>query len=325
MNPPARIGVVLSSGGGRGVYAHTGFLLALRELGIEAGAIAGCSAGALVGAVAASGADLNRWVDVVANVHTEEYWKPDPWPQFFWKLAVNKGRGYTGLSSVEAAISFCRRNFGAQTFEECRVPFYALAMNLTQGRKVMFSQGELAPRVMASAAMPVLYRPVEIDGELYTDGAAIELAPTEAICCKHNLDALIIHHAAVHREGVEGADWAARQPWALVEILYLLLYRQRPWYLSDQPLSFHRCPGGCGAPIVVLTPDLPELVWPLHDGGAEVQSAARLQTREQLAPYLQYLKEDPQALVKVKGQAPVARHGLGRTKGADRDGDRHES
>jgi len=301
MNDPARIGVVLSSGGGRGVYAHTGFLLALRELGVEPRAIAGCSAGALVGAVAASGSDLNGWAEVIANVHTKEYWKPDPWPQFLWELGVNKGRGYTGLSSVEAAMDFCRRNFTVQTFEECHVPFYALAMNLTQGRKVLFDRGELAPRVMASAAMPVLYRPVEIDGELYTDGAVVELAPTEAICCKHNLDALIVHHAAVHREGAEGANWAARQPWALVEILYLLLYRQRPWYLNDQPLSFHRCPGGCGAPIVVLTPDLPELTWPLHDGGAEVQAAAMSQTRERLAPFLQDLKESPGALLHPGG------------------------
>jgi len=297
MKRSKRMGVVLSSGGGRGVYAHTGFLLALQELGIEADAIAGCSAGALVGAVAASGADLGRWAEVIANVHTRDYWKPDPWPQFLWELVVNKGRGYTGLSSVEAAIDFCRRSFNVQTFEECSVPFYALAMNLTRGKKVMFERGELAPRVMASAAMPVLYRPVEIDGELYTDGAVIELSPTEAICCKHRLDVLIVHHAAVHREGAEGAAWVAAQPWAMVEILNLLLYRQRPWYLSDDPLTFHQCPGGCGAYIVVLAPVLPELVWPLHDGGAEVQSVARLQARKLLEPYAQILKENPSALV----------------------------
>ena len=39
MTHTARIGVVLSSGGGRGVYAHTGFLLALQKLCIEVSAI----------------------------------------------------------------------------------------------------------------------------------------------------------------------------------------------------------------------------------------------------------------------------------------------
>src|SRR3989338_1302890 len=106
----ARIGVVLSSGGGRGVYAHTGFLLALQKLGIEVSAVAGCSAGALVGGIAASGADLQLWSDAIANVHMREYWTPDSWLQFIWRLVANRGRGYTGLSDTEVAIDFCRCN-----------------------------------------------------------------------------------------------------------------------------------------------------------------------------------------------------------------------
>lgn len=287
---------MLSSGGGRGVYAHTGFLLALQKLGIEVSAVAGCSAGALVGGIAASGADLQLWSEVIARVHTREYWKPDSWLQFIWRLVVNKGRGYTGLSDTEAAIEFCRRNLAVQTFAECRVPFYSLALDLGRGTKMLFSEGELAPRMMASAAMPLLYRPVEIEGRLYTDGAVIELAPTEAICCKHGLDALIIHHNAVHREGGEGLARAMKQPWSLIEILYLLLYRHRPWYLSDQPLTFHRCPHGCGAPIIALECDLPELNWPLNIGGPKVQAAAMSQVLARLQPYVEMLIKDPRRL-----------------------------
>ena len=46
-----RIGIVLSSGGVRGIYAHTGFLLALEKLQIELQAVTGCSAGAVVGGI----------------------------------------------------------------------------------------------------------------------------------------------------------------------------------------------------------------------------------------------------------------------------------
>lgn len=296
MTHTARIGVVLSSGGGRGVYAHTGFLLALQRLGIEVSAVAGCSAGALVGGIAASGADLQLWSDVIASVKTREYWTPDPWLQFIWRMVVNKGRGYTGLSDTEAAIAFCRRNLAVQTFEECRVPFYSLAMDLGRGTKMLFSAGDLAPRMMASAAMPLLYRPVEIEGGLYTDGAVIKLASTEAICCKHGLDSLIVHHTSVHRDGREGMARAMKQPWSLIEILYLLLYRHRPWYLSDQPLTFRRCPHGCGAPIIVLECDLPELIWPLNSGGPRVQAAAMSQTLARLQPYAEMLIRDPRRL-----------------------------
>src|SRR3569623_1140399 len=200
----AHIGAVLSSGGGRGVYAHTGFLLALNELGIDLDVMAGCSAGALVGGIAASGTDLHHWSDAISKLATREYWSPDPWYRMAWQMTVRKGRGYTGLSDTAAAIDFVRRNLTVQTFAECPIPLYVLATNLTRGTKTLFSSGELAPRIMASAAMPVLYRPVEIDGELYCDGAVIEFAPTEAICCRHQLDVLLIHHTAAQRDGDAG-------------------------------------------------------------------------------------------------------------------------
>ena len=292
MDSPAKIGVVLSSGGGRGVFAHTGFLLALEKMGIKVDALTGCSAGALVGGIFASGADMHQWAETLERVHSRDYWAPDSWPTFCWNMVVHKGRGYTGFSGSEHAIEFIQSNLGAKTYEECRIPFYCLSMNLSQGCKTMFGEGELAPRLMASAAMPVLYRPVEIDGELYSDGAIIDLAPTEAICCKHHLDILIVHHVSVHREGSAGLAHALRQPWSLVEILYLLLYRQRPWYLSDQPLAFNHCQCGCGARVIVIEPNLPELAWPLSSGGAKIQAEAMQQVMKLLGPYKNNILEN---------------------------------
>lgn len=306
MKKAIRVGVVLSSGGGRGVYAHTGFLQALEQMGIEIGAITGCSAGSLVGGVYASGTDLRQWADRIAQVQTAEYWTPDSWPRILWQMVVRKGRGYTGFSGTDTAIEFIRSNLAVQTFEECRIPFYSLATNLTQGDKALFSSGDLAPRIMASAAMPVLYRPVEIDGELFSDGATIKLASTEAICCRHQLDALIVHHTSGRREGPEGLAHALRQPWSLVEILYLLLYRKRPWYLSDQALTFRHCRCGCGVPVIVIEPDLPEITWPLSEGGNKVQIAAKQQCEALLGPYIDTLRSDPRKLVAVAATEPVA-------------------
>ena len=292
-----KVGVVLSSGGGRGVFAHTGFLLALENLGVEIGAIAGCSAGALVGGVYASGTDLLQWAQRIAHVETSDYWTPDSRAGFLWQMVVNKGRGYTGISDNKAAINFIRSNLTALTFETCSIPFYSLATNLTQGGETLFSSGELAPRIMASAAMPVLYRPVDVDGEFYSDGATIKLASTEAICCKHNLDALIVHHASVFREGPDGLNHALQQPWSLIEILYLLLYRKRPWYLSDQALTFRHCRCGCGVPVVVIEPDLPEITWPLSERGVEVQMIAKQQTEMLLKSHIETLRSHPEKLV----------------------------
>ena len=133
MGGSRRVGVVLSSGGGRGVYAHTGFLLALERLGISLCASAGCSAGAVVGGMAASGTGLDGWVQTITRVSQKEFWPADSLPRFLWQIVVRRGRAYTGLSSTDAAVRFCRRNLAAQTFEQCRYPFYAVAMSLGRG------------------------------------------------------------------------------------------------------------------------------------------------------------------------------------------------
>lgn len=295
MADSCRIGVVLSSGGARGVYAHTGFLLALERLGVSISASAGCSAGAVVGGVAASGTSLQDWSQAIARVSQGEFWTPDSLPRLVWQLAVRRGRGYTGLSSAGAAISFCRRYLAVQTFEQCRYPFYAVAMSLGRGRKVVFSAGELAPRMMASAAMPALYRPVQIDGDFYCDGALVDLAPMDAICCRHRLDALIVHHVAQRYDQPGGIEEVLGRRWALAEISARLLFHRRPWYLSDDRLTLRRCPCGCGAAIVVLEPDLPELRWPLTERGPKVQQAALAQTLALLKPYADALLTDPRA------------------------------
>lgn len=300
-----RIGVVLSSGGARGVYAHTGFLQALAELGIPIAASAGCSAGAVVGGIAASGADLETWSATLARLDPRRFWTPDAWPRLLWQLVVRRGRGYTGLSGTEAAMEFCRGQLAVPTFEQCRYPFHVLAMSIGRGRKVMFSTGQLAPRMVASAAMPILYRPVEIDGDWYCDGALVDLAPMDAICCKHHLDALIIHHAAARYVGADELARLRNQPWALLEILGRLLFWRRPWYLSDERLVFHRCPDGCGAAIVVVEPRLPELPWPMTEGGPRVQAAAREQTGALLRPHLAALLSRPRDLLPASPASPA--------------------
>lgn len=274
-NSKQRVGVVLSSGGARGVYAHTGFIQALEQLDIEISAVAGCSAGALVGGIYASGTGIEQISDAIANIHSRNYWTPDSWIKFFWKMIVKKGRGYTGLSSGQAAIDFIHSQLSAKTIEDCKIPFHCLAMNLTRGTKTLFSRGELAPRIMASAAIPILYQPVNIDGEYFSDGATIELAPTDAVCCKHKLDLLIVHHVATHPGGRDSLDYVLAQPWTLLNILYRQLYNDRPWYLSNKTVYETYCQCNCGARVIVLQPELAEFTWPFKQKGIELQKAAK--------------------------------------------------
>ncbi|MBW6496343.1 MAG: patatin-like phospholipase family protein [Burkholderiaceae bacterium] len=291
-----RIGAVLSTGGVRGVFAHTGFLQVLASLEVELAAIGGCSAGSFVGGIYASGTPLQQWVETLHGMRPEDFWQPGSWGDAIWGLLATRGHGFVGLSETAAAMSFCRRQLAVERFEQCRIPFHALATSLTTGRKAFFSSGELAPRITASSSIPLLYRPVEIEGEFYCDGGVIDLGPNDSICCQHQLDVLLVHHVAARNRGFPAAQGTGSSSWPVVEILETLLFRTRPWYLADEPITFRNCPCGCRALIVVLEPELPELPWPQTEHGVAIQALAMEQASELLSPYITALLEDPGSL-----------------------------
>ncbi len=302
MSRSVRIGVVLSSGGVRGVYAHTGFMQTIRSLGIHIDASAGCSAGALVGGFIASGTALESWIETLAGIDSRTFWTPDSVAHFIWKMTAHKGRGYTGLSDTQAALKFTRDNLSANTFAACSYPFHVLAVNLGTGKKVVFSEGELAPRMTASAAMPILYEPVKIEGEYYCDGALIDFAPTDAICCRHKLDVVIVHHVSQHFGIQRNIDAALKDSWAMLEVIHRLVFREKPWYLSDEPLTLHHCPCGCGAVVIAIVPELADMRWPITEGGEAVQRSAREQAENLLKPYMSKIMRDPRSEFLLHGE-----------------------
>lgn len=299
MTKSIRIGAVLSAGGVRGVYAHTGFLQAMESLDVPIAAIAGCSAGSIVGGIYASGTPLHQWIEAMNDLKRENFWQPGSWKRATWELLASRGHQFTGVSATDTAMAFCRSQLAVERFDQCRIPFHALATSLTNGGKVFFSDGELAPRIAASASIPLLYQPVEIDSEFYCDGGVIDLAPTDAICCIHDLDVLFVHHVATRKRGFRGVNKTDPNSWPMVEILDTLLFRTRPWYLSDKTITFRSCPCGCRALIVVLEPELPELPWPQTEQGQDVQYQAMNQVKTLLEPYIETLRNNPESLQKL--------------------------
>lgn len=168
--------------------------------------------------------------------------------------------------------------------------------------KTVFDRGPLAPRIMASAAMPGFYEPVEIEGEFFTDGAIIDLAPAETICCTHQLDVLLVHHVAQRNYTTTDLVSAFDRPWTMVNILHRLVYRRRPWYATGAPRSIHPCPCGCKAVIVVIEPTLTDLTWPATRGAAELINTAQRHAVAQLEPTLDALVNAPRALLRPDAQ-----------------------
>ncbi len=75
-------------------------------------------------------------------------------------------------------------------FSDTRLPLAVTATNLSRARKEVFRTGPLADAILASTAVPGLFAPVEIGGELFVDGSlvaatdlatALEMGATEIL------------------------------------------------------------------------------------------------------------------------------------------------
>ncbi len=62
-------------------------------------------------------------------------------------------------------------------FNDLPIPFRCQATDLTAGKSVTFSRGSLQDAVRASASIPGVFRPFELDGHEFVDGAILENLP----------------------------------------------------------------------------------------------------------------------------------------------------
>lgn len=169
LNPWGRrkIGLALSSGVARG-WAHIGALRALTRMGVPFDVVAGCSAGALVG-----GCFLARQLDALEK----------------WALALNKRRivsyldlnlGRGGVIKGAKILAELKRLFGPLRIEDLYVPFVAVTTDLVTGHEVWLRRGDLAEAIRASASLPGLFPPMEIEKRWLADGALVDPLPVAA-------------------------------------------------------------------------------------------------------------------------------------------------
>lgn len=159
-------GLVLSGGGARG-FAHLGVIQALNEAGIFPDVLAGTSAGAIVGALYTDGytpKEIMKFMNSTSRLH---YISP----------TVPKG----GLLQISGVIKILKDHLRAKTFEELKIPLYVTATDLNNGKAVYFSEGELLSPVIASASIPVIFKPVIINNIQYVDGGVLDNLPIRPI------------------------------------------------------------------------------------------------------------------------------------------------
>ncbi|MDE6198511.1 MAG: patatin-like phospholipase family protein [Muribaculaceae bacterium] len=161
---PYRIGIALSGGGAKG-FAHVGALKALEESGIRPDAIAGVSAGAVVAALYAAGVPLTKMIKSFTDARFRD----------FCELTVKGG----GFFKIDKFKTFLRQSIGNYNDVcELPIPVYIGATDLDHGVAKVFDKGDIVETVAASCSIPILFRPVEIDGVRYVDGGVLRNMPS---------------------------------------------------------------------------------------------------------------------------------------------------
>jgi NTE family protein len=165
-----KTGLVLSGGGARG-FAHLGVIQALNENNIYPDVISGTSAGAITGALYADGHAPKEIMKLLGSNSRLHY----------MKLTVPR----EGLLQISGVLRILRDNLKAKTFAELKIPLYVCATDLNNGRAVYFSDGDLIGPIIASASIPVLFKPVVINGISFVDGGVLDnlpVFPIEKLC-----------------------------------------------------------------------------------------------------------------------------------------------
>jgi NTE family protein len=188
----------LGGGGGRGL-AHLGVLKALEEHDLKPSAIVGTSIGALFGAMYALYCDADVVIDRVMEVLTSDSFKHLHLPHLreaetedhTWlgkltasaRQSVLYTRAATGiaLTDTDAMHDIVNHLCNNSEYSDISIPLYITTVHFPSGEIQLFSNGDLTRCLVASMAIPGVFRPVDIEGRLYVDGGiACELPAKEA-------------------------------------------------------------------------------------------------------------------------------------------------
>ncbi len=150
----------------------------MEEFGIKPEVISGTSMGAVIGAFIAAGYSALELEKIVKDSSKSNLLKmvlPD-----------------LGLASYDPLRKILK-DLLPENMEDLKIPMHISATNLTLGKNVIFTQGNLADATIASCSIPLNFKPIKINGDYYVDGGLTKNLPASTI--RGKCDVLIGSHA----------------------------------------------------------------------------------------------------------------------------------
>ena len=165
---------VLSGGASLGA-SQVGMLLGLAKAGITPDLIVGTSVGALNGAWVAMGPDVDG-IGALADV-----WRSLSRNDVFPTRPIVGLLGFLGQRPNLVHDKGLRRliadHLRFSRLEDAPIPLHVVATDVLSGQDVLLSSGDAVEAIMASAAIPAVFPPVNIGGRDLIDGGVVNNTP----------------------------------------------------------------------------------------------------------------------------------------------------
>lgn len=184
-----RVALVIGSGAIK-CAASIGMFQVLAEENIAVDLVVGCSGGAIYGVGISAGMSSDE-----IKALSDNTWTKDLMQGYLVNLKASKD-GSLSFNERSGLVddSFLNEKLRAiaadRKFSDLKIPLIVVATDMMSGEPVELAEGDLFHSVRASLAIPMIFPPWEIDGNLLIDGAASNPLPID-IAIQHGADIVL--------------------------------------------------------------------------------------------------------------------------------------
>lgn len=182
---PFTIGLALGGGASLG-FAHIGVLEVLEKNHIIPNYIAGTSMGAVIGGMYSAGLSTSQMAEILKTFDIKKITSLN---------VFNILR--SGLFSTEKMSDYFEKLAGITNIEDTKIPFNCTAVDLYSGKQYIFNQGSFGLALMATTAIPGMFKPVKKDNMLLVDGGVLSNVPFD-VCKQMGADFVIAVDVVSH-------------------------------------------------------------------------------------------------------------------------------
>ncbi len=183
------LGIAFGGSGAQGI-ASIAYIKALEALDIKPDIVSGTGVGAVVAAMYAAGMTSQNMIGFLQEIDFPGAKRPIN----AMKVKDSKYGILDGLGLEE----YYQMIVPIKVFDRLYFPAKIVAANWTTGQQVLFDSGDVGPAVRSAVAIPGVFMPREVEGELYMDGSCVNPVPFDVI--RKDCDVLAAIDPSVNEE-----------------------------------------------------------------------------------------------------------------------------